>query len=302
VDEIASSGADLTSLNTATDHDIAGAAGHACPRVSVVVPALNEAAFLPRCLHALALQDYTGGYEVIEVDNNSTDATSDVALAHGATVVREPRPGVCAARQRGTEAARGEIVVSTDADTTVGPQWLSRIAATFDRDASCVCVAGPCQYRGGPWWGLAYIRVLFGLVCAVFRVTGHVFYVTATNLAFRKSAWSGYDLNLTQGGDEVDLLRRLRKRGRVVFLLDNPSLTSPRRLNNGLFYNLFVTFGYFYFLGYWLNHLSGRQIIGTAPAFRTESRPALSRWSGTLRTGAIGVVVVVVLGRLVGIR
>lgn len=302
MDAIASSGAELTRPDTASIRNCEGDLGRPTPRVSVVVPALNEAAFLPRCLHALALQDYTGGYEVIVVDNNSTDATSEVAVAHGARVVREQRPGVCAARQRGTEVARGEIVVSTDADTTVGPRWLTRIADTFDRDPQCVCVAGPCQYRGGPWWGLAYIKVLFGLVCGIFRVTGHVFYVTATNLAFRKSAWSGYDLNLTQGGDEVDLLRRLRKQGHVVFLLDNPSLTSPRRLNNGLFYNLFVTFGYFYFLGYWVNHLSGKPIIGTAPAFRTEARPALSRWAGTLRTGAIGVVVVVVLGRLVGIR
>jgi glycosyltransferase involved in cell wall biosynthesis len=276
--------------------------GGRVPRVSVVVPALNEAAFLPRCLQALAAQDYAGGYEVIVVDNNSTDATSAIARSYGATVVCEPEPGVCSARQKGTEVARGEIVVSTDADTTVGPGWLSRITATFDGNSECVCVAGPCQYRGGPWWGMAYIKVLFGLVCGVFRVTGHVFYVTATNLAFRKSAFTGYDVTLTQGGDEVDLLRRLRRRGKVVFVRENPCLTSPRRLVNGLFYNLFITFGYFYLLGYWLNHLSGRRIIGTAPAFRTESRPTLARWSGTLRTGVVGAVVVFVIGHFVGIR
>jgi glycosyltransferase involved in cell wall biosynthesis len=293
---------ELTRPCAAVDQRTGGGPALATPRVSVVVPALNEARFLPRCLAALAVQDYAGGYEVIVVDNNSTDATAAIALAHGAVVVRETQPGVCAARQRGTEVATGEIVVSTDADTTVGPEWLSRITATFDANPTCVSVAGPCQYNGGPWWGWAYPRVLFAIVFAVFRVTGHVFYVTATNLAFRKDAFSGYNVTLTQGGDEVDLLRRLRRRGKVIFLLRNPSLTSPRRINHGLVYNLFVTFGYFYFLGYWLNHLSGRRIIGTAPAMRTEDRPLRSRWVGTLGTGAFGLLVVVVVGRLVGVR
>jgi glycosyltransferase involved in cell wall biosynthesis len=295
-------GAGTSAAETRQEQGDTGGNGVAVPRVSVVVPAINEAAFIPYCLDALARQDYTGGYEVIVVDNNSTDSTAAIARAHGAVVVCETEPGVCAARQRGTEEALGEIVVSTDADTTVGPQWLSRIIATFDANPTCVSVAGPCQYNGGPWWGWAYPRVLFAIVFAVFRVTGHVFYVTATNLAFRKDAFSGYNVTLTQGGDEVDLLRRLRRRGKVVFLLRNPSLTSPRRINHGLVYNLFVTFGYFYFLGYWLNHLSGRRIIGTAPAMRTEDRPLRARWVGTLGTSAFAVLVVVLLGRLVGLR
>jgi glycosyltransferase involved in cell wall biosynthesis len=293
---------ELTRLDTAVNQSTADGRKTATPRVSVVVPALNEARFLPHCLQALALQDYQGGFEVIVVDNNSSDATAAIALSYGAVVLSEHRPGVCAARQRGTEAAVGEIVVSTDADTTVGPDWLTRITAAFDANPECVSVAGPCKYHGGPWWGWAYPKVLFAIVFAVFRVTGHVFYVTATNLAFRKEAWSGYNVTLTQGGDEVDLLRRLRRQGKVVFLLSNPSLTSPRRINHGLVYNLFVTFGYFYFLGYWVNHLSGRRIIGTAPPMRTEERPLRSRWLGTVGTGAFGVVVVLVVGRLFGVR
>jgi len=269
------------------------------PRVSVVVPAINEAAFLPHCLDALSRQDYGGGYEVIVVDNNSTDATASIARDWGATVVSEKNPGVCWARQAGTDTARGEIICSTDADTTVGPDWVSRIVATFDANPKCVSVAGPCQYNGGPWWGKAYPKVLFGFVFAIFRLTGHVFYVTATNLAFRKSAFTGYDTTLTQGGDEVDLLRKFRRNGKILFLLDNPCTTSARRINRGLVYNLFVTFGYFYLLGYWVNHLTGRRIIGTAPAFRTEERPRRARVIGTLRTGAVGLALVLVVGLLV---
>ena len=79
-----------------------------------------------------------------------------------------------------------------------------------------------------------------------------------------------------------------------------PPWTKPaRRINRGLVYNLFVTFGYFYLLGYWVNHLTGRRIIGTAPAFRTEERPRRARVIGTLRTGAVGLALVLVVGLLV---
>src|SRR5215212_155664 len=75
-------------------------------RFSVIVPAYNEAAYLGRALDALQHQDYDGKYEIIVVDNNSTDATVAVAARCGVRVVSEPRQGVCAARQRGVDCAQ----------------------------------------------------------------------------------------------------------------------------------------------------------------------------------------------------
>jgi glycosyltransferase involved in cell wall biosynthesis len=243
------------------------------PRFSVVIPALNESACIAVCLRSLAGQDFTGTWEVIVVDNNSTDRTADIAAALGATVVTEPRRGVCQARQRGTETARGEIVVSTDADTTFSPAWLSSIDRAFARRPECVAVVGPCRFVAGPRWGAAYSWLLFGLVHLLYRLTGRVFYATATNIAFRRHAWTGYDTQLTQGGDELDLLRRLRKRGDVVFDLGNPTFTSSRRLDEGLIYNIVVTCLFYYLLGYWLNRLFHRPILGMAPAFRPAHDP-----------------------------
>jgi glycosyltransferase involved in cell wall biosynthesis len=267
------------------------------PRFSVVVPALNEQFSIGDCLASLRQQDFNGGFEVIVVDNNSTDNTAAIARSFGGTVVHERQPGVCAARQRGTEEARGEIVVSTDADTTFDRGWLSGIDRTFVANPGAVAVAGPCRYFAAPWWGSLYVRTLFGMVHLVFVLTGHVFYVTATNFAFRKSAWTGYDTVLTQGGDELDLLRRLRARGRVAFDMSNPTLTSARRLHRGLLYNIVVTYVYYYLLGYWLNRLCHRTVLGTAPAFRGDARAAPSPWPRRLT--ALGVLVALaVLGRL----
>jgi glycosyltransferase involved in cell wall biosynthesis len=241
------------------------------PRFSVVVPAYNEAEFLGSCLDSLLAQDFRDPFEIIVVDNNSTDGTADVARSRGVRVVAEPAPGVCAARQCGTTAARGEIVVSTDADTTFAADWLTRIDRAFREDPARVAVAGPCRFVDPPWWGRVYAGFLFALVSLVARLTGRILYVTATNIAFRKGQWPGYDTEATQGGDELDLLRRLRSRGPVAFVPGNPTFTSSRRLHRGLVYNLVVTCLYYYVLGYALNRLTGRRVVGMAPAFRRRA-------------------------------
>lgn len=276
---------------------VAGDLAHTIrPRFSVVIPAFNEAGFLENCLDSLRNQDFQNRYEIIVADNNSTDGTAGVARSRGATVVHEPRAGVCWARQRGTEAASGEIVVSTDADTVFSPDWLSRIDKAFLADPELVAAAGPCRYVDAPWWARAYTWILFHLVGLAAQITGRTFYVTATNVAFRKSAWPGYDTHATQGGDELDLLRRLRSRGRVAFDLGNATFTSSRRLAHGLAYTVVVTCLYYYLLGYAVNRLAGRPVIGMAPAFRGgETRPGMIRRQAQRRasgTAALGSALV----------
>lgn len=237
-------------------------------RFSVVIPCYNEAQFIGRTLTSLRQQQFPGKYEVIVVDNNCTDETVAIAKSYGVRVVREQQPGVCWARQAGTKAARGEIVVSTDADTVQAKEWLANIDASFRRHKDCVAVAGPCAYEDGPWWGKRYPALLFGMVAIAYRLIGRPFYVTATNLAFKKSAWTRYRTSLTQGGDELALLHDLRRKGKVVFDNTNPVYTSGRRLTKGLVYNIFVTLFGYYLIGYYINKLSGRTIIGMAPAYR----------------------------------
>ena len=241
-------------------------------RFSVVVPAFNEASYVGAALTALQKQDFDGDYEIIVVDNNSSDDTAAVAAGYGVRVVHEAEPGVCQARQRGMSEARGEIVVSTDADTMQPVDWLSRIDRTFRSNPRIVGVCGPCRYQNPSWWADLYPKLLFGAVAAVFRLSRRLFYVSATNTAFRRSAFSGYDLTMTQGGDELDLLRRLRRVGRVVWDRHNVVDTSARRLQRGLVYSLFVSFFTYYLLAYWINRISSRRILGMAPAFRQEGR------------------------------
>lgn len=250
---------------------------HLKPRFSIVIPCYNEARFIAQTLESLQHQSYAGSYEIIIVDNNCTDNTVTIAKSYGVRTVSESRSGVCFARQAGTEAANGEIVISTDADTIYPEAWLQTIDRSFEKYKKCVAITGPCAYRDGPWWGKQYPKLLFGTVSVVSKLIGHPFYVSATNIAFKKSAWTKYHTNLTQGGDELALLHDLKRQGKVVFNNANPAYTSGRRLTKGLMYNLFVTFLTYYLLAYYVNRILGRTVIGTYPAFRI-TKPAHRRW------------------------
>jgi glycosyltransferase involved in cell wall biosynthesis len=253
--------------------------GEGRPRFSVVIPAYNEAQFIGDCLDSLMQQEFAGTYEIIVVDNNSSDDTSEVARSRGVTVVHEARQGVCWARQCGTQLATGEIIVSTDADTVYSSDWLSRLDREFRGDPARVAVAGPFRFVDAPWWGRVWAWSLFRFVGFVSRVTGRVPYIAAANIAFLKRAWSDYNTCATQGGDELDLLRHLQSRGRVAFVPDNPVFTSSRRLHQGLAYNIAITFLFYYIFGYILNRLARRPLVGMAPSFRSMAHGPKRRWT-----------------------
>lgn len=246
------------------------------PLYSIIVPAFNEGTFLGDTLDSLQHQDFAGPYEIVVVDNNSTDDTAAVAAAHGVRVVTETVQGTCAARQRGADEARGDVFVSVDADTSYPPDWLRTLDEGFTSD-EVVAVGGPCRYDSDVWWVNAFTTALFGVVAVLFALVGAVVYVSATNLAVRRSAFPGYDRNLSQGGDELDLLRRVRRRGRVVWTRSNVVTTSPRRVERGLFYTLFVALAYHYLLTYLVNRVTGRGSLGMAPSFRQRTAPTWRR-------------------------
>jgi GT2 family glycosyltransferase len=110
------------------------------PPVSVVIPSMLERVDgIRACLDSVAALDYPD-FEVIVVDNRR--AGSAPVELEGARVVREPRPGISAARNRGLEAADGEIVAFTDDDVIVDPEWLLAIAQRFTREPDLAAVTG----------------------------------------------------------------------------------------------------------------------------------------------------------------
>ena len=110
------------------------------PSISVVIPTMLERVDgLRACLDSLAALDYPD-FEVIVVDNRP--AGSPPVEIEGAHVVRATRPGISAARNRGLQAATGEIVAFTDDDVEVDPAWLLAIGLRFQAHPEEACVTG----------------------------------------------------------------------------------------------------------------------------------------------------------------
>jgi len=118
--------------------------------LSVIVPVHNGALQLSRCLDALRLADYDG-FEVIVVDDCSTDNTPRIVERFGARYLRTPHQmGPGGARNLGVERASGEIVVFVDADVVVPPDALRSIAERFAQDADLAALFG--SYDESPAW------------------------------------------------------------------------------------------------------------------------------------------------------
>lgn len=108
-------------------------------KVSIIIPAYNEADTIQKCLDAIAQQTVMP-HEVIVVDNNSTDTTAMLARRYAfARVISETKQGVVHARTTGFNAATGDIIGRIDADTRIGPDWVETLGKTMvDRGVDAV--------------------------------------------------------------------------------------------------------------------------------------------------------------------
>ena len=132
---------------------------HELPEVTVVVPTMNEGSKLTGALNALMRQTRQDRItQLIIVDGGSKDNTVDIAESVGAEVIVEQKPGIEHARRTGWKHSRNNIVLNTDADTRLQPNWLEHGLAHF-RDPEVSGVAGPVipleDQKGNPWYQLA---------------------------------------------------------------------------------------------------------------------------------------------------
>ena len=177
-------------------------------RASVVIPALNEEEFIGNALRSLRTQTVSPA-EIIVLDNGSTDRTVEIAKQYADQVLILPGLSLSDMKQVGVEAAQSPIVVTTDADTLVPPEWLEKLLRHFS-DPNVVAV-------GGPVWSFEPSEVsnLYTKSLSAIAQAGLLY---DANMAFRRDVMlrSGGYARLKRGWD-WELSSRLRRYGRVVY-------------------------------------------------------------------------------------
>ena len=216
------------------------------PLISVIIPAYNEENYLDDCLSSLLAQKKCSKFEVIVVNNGSTDSTEDIVNKYNKVIlVQAPKRGVAFARQAAFLRAKGSIIVSTDADCTYANDWLSKIEAQF-KNSNISGLAGNYHFINAPLWAKVFPFMGAVFVWLVYLLTKKTIYASAANLSFRKKYVHSYSTLETQGSDERGIVKQLAMHGRVKVILNNPVYTSARRVRKGFFHGVFVTIGYYY--------------------------------------------------------
>jgi cellulose synthase/poly-beta-1,6-N-acetylglucosamine synthase-like glycosyltransferase len=186
--------------------------------VSVIVPAFNAAKTIGACLDGLFAQTLPRAqYEVIVVDDGSTDATRAIAQTRGAIVVTQDNRGAGAARNTGAQNARGDLLCFIDADSIPDPRWLAELIAPF-ADATIAGASGEKQTRQTSWIA-RYVQFEYDFKYDRLA-RGAMDFVDSSTAAYRRDifiASGGFDATLGEAED-VELSFRLAARGNKLIL------------------------------------------------------------------------------------
>ncbi|MHB8810177.1 MAG: glycosyltransferase [Desulfobulbaceae bacterium] len=201
---------------------------------SIIVPAHNEEAELPATLQCLLSQNYPGHrFEIIIVENGSTDATLRIALAArdehtgGRVMVLQSERGVSRAKNVGLTilAPESDWVVFCDADTRLGPHFLHHLNTWLNRHGGADLSVGTCAVRPQPA-GSLYGRAWFAYYDLVHRLGKSSFAIQIARTAIARGILFREDLHFAE---DLLFIRECRRYGRFFFVPTDQASTSTRR-------------------------------------------------------------------------
>jgi rSAM/selenodomain-associated transferase 2 len=188
--------------------------------ISVIIPALNEAGNILRCIEAVYAESC--GIEIIVADGGSSDDTKLLASGHPGVKVVESERGRGIQMNAGASAASGDVLLFLHADTTLEKGWSRSIQETFD-DSSFA--GGAFTFSvDNPSTKYRLLETWVRMRCALFELPFGDQAIFIRRDVFRISG--GYrDIPLME---DVDLIKRMKRTGRIA-VLDKKAITSDRR-------------------------------------------------------------------------
>jgi cellulose synthase/poly-beta-1,6-N-acetylglucosamine synthase-like glycosyltransferase len=210
--------------------------------ISIIIPAYNEGATIRRCLDALSHQTIPrSSYELIVVDGNSKDNTREIAAEYADQVFIQESERVPGARNDGFARAMYDIVATTDADSIVAPDWVEQILLSF-KDQRVVLAFGPVTPIERTPKNRRYV-LLFNTLMRFGAATRLYYYTLGCNTVFRYEALERAGMyRIMDAGDDLEVARRMRKEGKVVF---------NRKLKVGFDFRRYEQFGFWKTLYEW---------------------------------------------------
>ena len=187
------------------------------PCVSVVVCAHNATSTIEECLRSLSRLKYPN-YEVIVVDDGSTDGTGPISANYGARLIRIERGGLSRARNEGIKAARGSIVAFIDADAYADPDWLTFAVATLE-EKNAAAVGGPNLSPPTDGFVAQCVDHAPGNPIHVLIDDAKAEHIPGCNMIFRKAALESvgmFDVTHRAAGDDVDVCWKLLARKQTI--------------------------------------------------------------------------------------
>ena len=185
--------------------------------ISVIVPVFNSEKHIEQCIHALLDQDYPkDGYEIIMVDNNSTDMSTRIISRYPSIrLLQEPEQSSYAARNRGIRFAEGDVISFTDADCRPYPQWLSSIASAISHTGHEIIMGN--REPASSSKGLAMLYH-YEAVKAAYVFSGNhkeIYFGYTNNMAVRTSLFKklGNFLMIDRGADTVFVRKAVEEYG-----------------------------------------------------------------------------------------
>ena len=184
------------------------------PSISVVICTHNGSATIREPLEALRHVDYPE-FDVVVVDDGSTDATSDIAAEYDVRLVRTENRGLSSARNTGLEHATGEVVAYLDDDAWPDPHWLRYLGAAF-AETEHAAIGGPniAPLDSGPT--AEAVALAPGGPIHVLLSDVEAEHIPGCNMAIRRDrleAIGGFDPQFRVAGDDVDVCWRLQEQG-----------------------------------------------------------------------------------------
>src|SRR5262245_5966182 len=187
------------------------------PRISVVVCSYNGSRTLADCCEGLLRLEYPN-FEVIVVDDGSTDDTPAIARGYGFHVISTENRGLSSARNTGLEAASGTLVAYLDDDARPDPHWLSYLAESFMR-TDHAAIGGPNIPPPRDGFVASCVAAAPGGPIHVLLTDELAEHIPGCNMAFRVDRLrevGGFDPRFRTAGDDVDVCWRLQARGWTI--------------------------------------------------------------------------------------